>query len=115
MPADTMKLMPLTALGQAADCLRVMAHPIRLRIAEILLQGEFPVHRIAEWCGISPHQTCEHLRWMQSNGLLSSERRGRAVYYRITSPRLPRLMECIAAHCDGEVERKDDLKESVKE
>lgn len=86
-------------LEEAAECLRVMAHPVRLRIVNVLMQGEFPVHEIARLCQTSPSQTCEHLRLLKGHGLLSSERRGRTVYYKILSPRLPRLVECIRASC----------------
>jgi len=88
-------------LEEAAECLRVMAHPVRLKMVNILMQGEFAVHEIAELCRTSANQTCEHLRLLKGHGLLSSERRGRTVYYRIMSPRLPRLIECIAAHCES--------------
>ncbi|HPC96893.1 MAG TPA: metalloregulator ArsR/SmtB family transcription factor [Sedimentisphaerales bacterium] len=92
LPADEV-------LAEAAECLKVMAHPVRLKMVKILMQGEFAVHEIAELCHVSANQTCEHLRLLKGHGLLSSERRGRTVYYRIVSPRLPRLVECIVAHC----------------
>lgn len=89
------------ALEEAAECLKVMAHPVRLKIVTILMQGEFAVHEIAELCETSPNQTCEHLRLLKGHGLLSSQRRGRTVYYQILSPRLPRLIECIKASCES--------------
>jgi len=87
------------ALDQAAECLKVMAHPVRLKIASVLMQGEFSVHEIAELVGATPNQTCGHLRLLQAHKLLSSERRGRTVYYRIASPRLPGIIECIGRTC----------------
>jgi ArsR family transcriptional regulator, zinc-responsive transcriptional repressor len=92
-------LLPDDVLESAADCLRVMAHPIRLRIVSLLTHGDFPVHHIAQACRCTPNQTCEHLRLLKTHGLLASERRGRAVYYRIASARLPRLIECIRQTC----------------
>jgi hypothetical protein len=44
---------------------------------------------------------------MQGHGFLSSQRRGRSVYYRIVSPNLPGLIKCIRGNCpDGQSERK---------
>jgi len=97
-----MTLLPEEKLRCAAECLKVMAHPVRLRIVDLLMQGEFPVHEIAELCGTSPHQTCEHLRLLQGHAFLASERRGRTVYYRIASPRLPKLLECIRSTCESQ-------------
>lgn len=92
-------MLPMDDLCQAAECLKVMAHAHRLRMVEILMQGEFPVHRIAELCELPPHQACEHLRLLQGHGLLSSQRRGRTVYYKIANPRLPGLIGCIRSNC----------------
>lgn len=93
-------LIPDSLLEEAAECLKVMGHPVRLKLVNILMQGEFAVHEMAELCETSPNQTCEHLRLLKGQGLLSSERRGRTVYYKIASPRLPRLIECIRKSCD---------------
>jgi DNA-binding transcriptional ArsR family regulator len=66
---------------------------------DILMQGEFPVHEIAEMCQLPPHQTCEHLRLLKGHGFLTSQRRGRTVYYRIIAPQLPGLLECVRKNC----------------
>lgn len=93
-------LLPLESLQGAAECLKVLGHPIRLRMVEILMQGEFPVHEIAELCQLPPHQACEHLRMLKGHGFLGSNRRGRSVFYQIVDPRLPRLLDCIRAACE---------------
>lgn len=92
-------MLPADVLNDAAACLKVMAHPVRLRIVDILMQGDFPVHAIAEMCEVRQHQACEHLRLMQSCGLLRSERRAQSVFYKIASPQLPALLNCIRQHC----------------
>ncbi|MCL5103090.1 MAG: metalloregulator ArsR/SmtB family transcription factor [Armatimonadetes bacterium] len=97
-----MHLLPMEALEEAAACLKVMAHPVRLRIADILMQGDLTVREIAETCGVREHQVCEHLRLMQSYRLLTSERRGRTVHYRVVSPQLPALLGCVREHCNVE-------------
>lgn len=93
------ELIGMDALQKASDCLRLMAHPVRLRMAEILMQGEFPVHEVATLCDLPSHQASEHLRLMQGHGFLSSQRRGRSVYYAIASPQLPGLVNCIRNNC----------------
>jgi ArsR family transcriptional regulator, zinc-responsive transcriptional repressor len=86
-------------LEVAAECLKVMAHPVRLRIVNILMLGEFAVHEIARLSGTTPNQACEHLRLMKGHGLLSSSRKGRTVYYQIVAPQLPGLIQCIQKNC----------------
>lgn len=99
------EMLPMEVLMEAAACLKVLAHPVRLRIVDILMQGEYAVREISEMCGVKQHQACEHLRMMQSCGLLKSERRGQMVYYRIVSTQLPALLGCVRRHFgskDGE-------------
>ncbi|MBN1456431.1 MAG: winged helix-turn-helix transcriptional regulator [Sedimentisphaerales bacterium] len=93
------KMLDFEELDQAAECLKLMAHPARLRIVDVLTQGEFAVHEIAELCQTSPNQTCEHLRLLKGHKLLSSERRGRTVYYKIASDQLAALLECVKKSC----------------
>ncbi len=96
---NKLTLLAMEQMELAAECLKVMAHPVRLRMVDILMQGEFAVHEIAALCETSPDQTCEHLRLMKGHGLLSSERHGRTVYYKIATPQLPGLIECIRKNC----------------
>ena len=97
--ATEVDFLPQDILEDAAECLRIMGHPARLRIANILQQGRFQVNEIAEMCDLQPHQASEHLRLLKGHGLLDSEREGRAVYYRISDPRLPGLIQCIRRAC----------------
>lgn len=96
---DKRDMLDIEALEKAAACLKVMAHPARLRIVDILMHGDYKVGEIAEMCGIRQHQACEHMRMMQSCGLLTSERHGQSVYYKIASPQLPSLLDCVRRHC----------------
>ena len=100
MTKSKVVLLETDRLQRAAACLKVLAHPARLRMVDILLQGEFPVREIARMCDLPAHQVCEHLRLMQGHGLLASDRRGREVYYRIVAPELPRIIHCIRDTCD---------------
>jgi DNA-binding transcriptional ArsR family regulator len=99
MMKTKMDLLPMDVMESAAECLKMMGHPVRLRIVDILMQGEYAVHEIAEMCETSPDQTCEHLRQLKGHGFLKSERRGRTVYYSIAHPNLPGLIHCIRKNC----------------
>jgi DNA-binding transcriptional ArsR family regulator len=96
-PAPPAPLIPLDALEQAAECLKTLAHPHRLRIVQMLLRGRYTVGELAEACGIVSHMASEHLRLMQRSGLLSSEKDGRKAYYQIAEPHLANIMACVEA------------------
>jgi len=89
------QLTDLSALEQAAECLKTLAHPHRLRIVQMLLRNRYSVGELAEACEIPSHMASEHLRLMQRCGFLSSVRDGRFMYYEIAEPHLARIMACI--------------------
>lgn len=90
-----LKLTNLEMLGQAAECLKTLAHPHRLRMVQMLLQGKYTVGELADACEIPSHMASEHLRLMQRCGFLSAEKEGRFVYYTIAEPHLGNIMQCI--------------------
>ncbi len=95
MAKKTRKLIDMDALGHAAECLRTLAHPHRLRMVNMLLGDEYTVGDLAEACGIHSHMASEHLRMMKDRGLLGSRRDGRRTYYRIEDPGLSSIVDCI--------------------
>ncbi len=89
------RLLDLKALARAAECLRTLAHPHRLRMVQMLLAGRHPVGELAEACEIPSHMASEHLRLMQRCGFLASEREGRRIYYTVAEPHLASILACI--------------------
>lgn len=87
------------AIGKAAEMLRTMAHPMRLRIVDALnTAGELPVCEIANYLGIAQSATSQHLNQLRLMGLIQSERRGKEVWYSIADRRPIALLNCI---CKG--------------
>jgi len=95
----TQKRMPkwtsLEALEQAAECLRVLAHPHRLRIVQMLLEGRYSVGELAAACEIPSHMASEHLRLLERCGFLAGEKEGRKRFYVVTEPHLADILTCI--------------------
>lgn len=99
--ARAFKLTALAALERAAECLKTIAHPHRLRMIQMLLRGRYTVGELAEACEIPSHMASEHLRLMQRCGLLTAEKDGRKAYYRIAQPHLANIMACVEARFGG--------------
>lgn len=83
------------AFARAAECLKTLAHPVRLRIVQLLLHGRYTVGELAEDSGIPDNVASEHLRLMQRCGFFTSEREGRKVFYQVAEPHLEDIMNCI--------------------
>jgi ArsR family transcriptional regulator, zinc-responsive transcriptional repressor len=83
------------SLHQAAEALRAIAHPVRLRLIQMILQGTYTVGEFAEACGLSGAIVSGHLRLMPQHGLLAGTRDGRHVHYRAVEPILSCIVEWI--------------------
>lgn len=106
MAANTKKkLTSLEALAQAAECLKTLAHPHRLRMVQLMLQGQYTVGELAEACELPSHMASEHLRLMQRCGFLKADKEGRFVYYSVAEPHLASIMSCIESRFGVEAAR----------
>ena len=84
-------------MQEAAECLKVLAHPHRLRMIQMLFGGRYTVGELADACNIPSHMASEHLRLMHHCGFLSCEKEGRKKYYDVCEPHLKNIMQCIEA------------------
>ncbi len=91
----TDKELTYETLQDAAECLKTIAHPHRLRAIELLLEGDHTVGELAEACGIASSAMSEHLILLKDRGLLSAEKDGRKTYYKIAEPALSGILSCI--------------------
>jgi len=95
------KLIDLAAMQEAAECLKTLAHPHRLRMIEMLLHDEYTVGELAQACDIQSHMASEHLRLMKDRGFLASRRDGRRTYYRVADPGLIAILGCVQNRFGG--------------
>ncbi len=95
MKTSTPDLIDLEVMAQAAECLRTLAHPVRLRMVQMLLQNSYTVGELAKACEVANHMASEHLRLMQRCGFLSRRKEGRFTYYEVAEPHLQDIMDCI--------------------
>lgn len=76
-----------------ADFFRLLGHPARVRILELLRGGERTVGDLQNALGLDSGATSQHLRAMRSQGVLESRRDGNNIYYRVADPRVFQLLE----------------------
>jgi DNA-binding transcriptional ArsR family regulator len=76
-----------------ADFFRILGHPVRVRILELLRDGERTVGDLQGQLGLDSSGTSQHLGALRRQGLLESRREGTSVYYRVRDPRLFQLLE----------------------
>ena len=93
-----LRSIPRPILEKCADSLRVLAHPVRLRIVESVEARRLTVGELAESLEMPQAVVSQHLARMKAVGLLCVERDGRAAYYRIRDPSCTSLLACIRKH-----------------
>jgi ArsR family transcriptional regulator len=77
-----------------ANLFRVLGHPARVRILELLREGERSVGGLQAELGLDSGGTSQHLAALRRIGLASSRRDGTTVYYRVDDER---VFEMLAA------------------
>lgn len=83
-------------LAFASQMLRLLGHPVRLSIVELLADaGERSVGAIGEAVGEPQPTVSAHLNRMRVGGLLASRREGTTVYYQVALPQLHKLLDCL--------------------
>jgi ArsR family transcriptional regulator len=75
-----------------AQLFRVLGHPVRIRILELLSTGERTVGDLQTELELDSSGTSQHLTALRQQGLLDSRRAGNSVYYRIRDPRVSQLL-----------------------
>jgi DNA-binding transcriptional ArsR family regulator len=71
---------------------QVLADPTRVRIVELLLDGEKNVSELVEALGMQQGRVSSHLACLRWCGFIGTRREGKFVYYRVTDDRVRELM-----------------------
>jgi ArsR family transcriptional regulator len=76
-----------------AALFRTLGHPARVRILELLRDGELSVGALQEELGLDSSGTSQHLAALRRIGLVGSRREGTSVYYRASDEQVFALLE----------------------
>jgi len=86
-------------LQASARLLKVIGHPVKLEILQLLGQGK-PMD-VSSLCACIGNE-CEismmshHLAKMKDNGILESEKNGKQVFYALADNSILKLLDCMA-------------------
>ncbi len=88
------------ALQSAAGVIKCLGHPLRLRLLEAMEAGEQTVSALQRFSGAGQAAVSEQLGILRGQGVVEARREGPFVYYRITEPKVRRILACIR-QCDA--------------
>jgi len=99
------------ALPRLENTFRALSDRTRLRILNLLRDGELCVCDLVELLGVPQPTASRHLAYLRRTGLAVARKQGLWQFYRLVPPRSAghaRLLECLAACCDADGEFVED-------
>ena len=91
------ELIDIERLKKMADILKVIAHPIRLSIVQLLEREEkLSVNEICKRLKTEQSLTSHHLSNMKLRGVLVSQREGKKVFYSLKLTEVSDIFDCLA-------------------
>lgn len=79
-------------VDKTANCMKSIAHPIRLSILAILVNGERNVQDLTKTLGTTQSNVSQHLAQMRTRGVLTTSRRGNRTFYSVANPKAGKLV-----------------------
>lgn len=92
-----------------ARILKAMAHPTRLFIIEELAKKERNVSELTAMIGADVSTISKHLSLLRSEGIITDEKRGTNVYYRLKCPCVLNFYECVEGVIKKKLEENTEL------
>ena len=80
-----------------AQVFKALGHPGRLLMLEALSRGERCVCELAALVGSEMPTVSRHLSLLKNAGILDDEKRGAQVFYRLMTPCVMNLFQCVAS------------------
>jgi DNA-binding transcriptional ArsR family regulator len=95
---------------------RALAHPVRIRILEILVRGERSVQELQETLGVDQPVVSQQLAVLRATNIVSGKKEGVSVRYTVRDPLIGKLLETARQIFNNHlVGTKDLLKELQRE
>ena len=81
-----------------AEILKVLGHPVRLKIVAGLMSESCNVKKIWECLGLPQATVSQHLSLLKNKGIIEGRREGVEVFYQVVSPVAQNIVGSIFGH-----------------
>ena len=78
-----------------AEMCKVFSNPTRLEILNLLRGRELSVTELINKTKLSQANISQHLSIMKSKGIVTSNRKGKNIYYKLTNPKIIKAFDMI--------------------
>jgi len=83
------------SIGKKIELLKIIAHPVRMRILHELLRGPQCVNDIVEFLEINQSNVSQHLALLRQSGSVDFVSDGRTKWYFVRDPMIPDIIEVL--------------------
>jgi ArsR family transcriptional regulator len=92
----------------AAVC-RAIGHPVRMKVLDLLREGEECVCRLAPQVGVTESNLSQLLAVLRRTGIVETRRDGHSIYYRVRDPRIFEIIDRMRAILADQLARAENL------
>jgi ArsR family transcriptional regulator len=85
------------AVALVAERFRILGEPVRIRILQVLQDGERNVSDLVAAIGSTQPNVSKHLRILQESGIVARRQQGNLVYYEIADPSVLDLCDAVCS------------------
>ena len=89
--------MPVPLHEAKAELFRTLAHPVRIRVLELLCEREHAVHELLASIGVEPSTLSQQLAVLRRAGIVRQRRLGGEVRYSLMIPSIGELLAAARA------------------
>jgi DNA-binding transcriptional ArsR family regulator len=97
-----------------AEFFKTLGHPARIRVLEVLRDGERPVNELIPEVGIEPSHLSQQLAVLRRANLVRSRKVGSSVLYSVSEPRVFQLLEVAKAILTSSLTETRELLEELE-
>jgi len=75
-----------------AEFFKALAHPVRIRILEVLVRGERSVQELQDALGLEQPIVSQHLAMLRAKNIVAARKQGTTVWYTVRVPLMGELL-----------------------
>ena len=101
--------LPPEILDLIAERFRVLAEPARLRILNVLLEGERSVSELVEETGLNQANVSKHLSMLRASNFVDRRKEGLYAYYSVADPSVGVLCDIMCGRLEEQAAEQTAL------
>ena len=115
MPAVALSAANLDALRKfKAGIFKVLAHPTRIQIIEVLREGECSVGEILQTIKVEPANLSQHLSVLRLRRLVTTRKEGNQVLYSLSDPLLAEVLQAMRKYFQRHLEESIEVLQQME-